>query len=69
LKVKIMAAKKTITIEQITSAHRRPHDQTETLIGLRLNKINRKSTVEDTPSTRGMIKKVSHLIRIVPDKA
>ncbi len=64
-----MAAKKTITIEQITSANRRPARQTQTLIGLGLNKINRTSTVEDTPSTRGMIKKVNHLIRVVNDKA
>ena len=64
-----MASKKTITIEQVTSANRRPARQTQTLIGLGLNKINRTSTVEDTPSTRGMIKKVNHLIRVVKDKA
>ncbi len=64
-----MAAKKTITIEQITSANRRPGRQTQTLIGLGLNKINRVATVEDSPSTRGMIKKVAHLIRVVETKA
>ncbi len=61
-------AGKTITLEQIGSTNRRPERQTQTLIGLGLNKLHRQSTVEDTPSVRGMIKKVSHLIRIVEEK-
>jgi large subunit ribosomal protein L30 len=64
-----MAAKKTITIEQIRSANRRPDRQAETLVGLGLNKINRVATVEDTPATRGMLKKVGHLVRVVDKKA
>ena len=59
---------KTITLEQIASANRRPEKQTQTLIGLGLNKLHRRSTLEDTPSVRGMINKVQHLIRIVDDK-
>jgi large subunit ribosomal protein L30 len=35
---------------------------------LGLNKLHRRSTLEDTPSVRGMIKKVSHLVRVVEDK-
>jgi large subunit ribosomal protein L30 len=58
-------AGKTVTIEQIASANRRPHGQTETLIGLGLNKLRRQSTLEDTPAVRGMIRKVQHLVRIV----
>lgn len=57
--------KKTVTVEQIGSPLRRPGDQRATLIGLGLNKMNRKRTLEDTPSVRGMIAKVSHLVRIV----
>ena len=64
-----MATKKTITIEQVASANRRPQRQTGTLIGLGLNKLHRRSTLEDTPAVRGMINKVSHLVRIVDEKA
>ena len=58
-------AGKTITIEQIGSPIRRPGAQRTTLIGLGLNKLRRRSTLEDTPSVRGMIRKVGHLVRIV----
>lgn len=54
-----------ITIEQIGSPIRRIHQQRETLVGLRLNKIRRRSTLEDTPAIRGMIERVKHLVRIV----
>ena len=60
-----MAAKKTIKIEQIGSPARRHHDQRETLIGLGLNKIGRTRDVLDTLSTRGMIRKLRHLVRVV----
>lgn len=59
------AAGKTVTVEQIGSPIRRPSDQRATLIGLGLNKMHRTSTLEDTPSVRGMIAKVSHLVRVV----
>lgn len=58
----------TITVEQIGSAIRRPKEQRATLVGLGLNKMHRRSTLEDTPSVRGMIAAVSHLVRVV-DKA
>lgn len=60
---------KTITIEQIGSASRRPRRQTETLIGLGLNKLHRRRTLEDSPAVRGMLNKVLHLVRIVDEKA
>lgn len=63
-----MADKNTITIEQVRSPNRRPERQTATLIGLGLNKLHRKSTVEDTAATRGMLKKVQHLVRVVDEK-
>jgi len=59
--------KKTITVEQIGSPLRRPDKQRRTLIGLGLNKMNRKRTLEDTPSVRGMVNKISHLVRIVDE--
>lgn len=55
----------TITVEQIGSPIRRPSEQRATLIGLGLNKLHRVRTLEDTPSVRGMIAKVSHLVRVV----
>ncbi len=64
-----MADKKTITVEQTGSPLRRPADQRATLVGLGLNKINRRSTLEDTPAVRGMIRKVSHMVRIVEEDA
>jgi large subunit ribosomal protein L30 len=63
-----MASSKTIKIEQIGSAMRREHTQRETLIGLKLNKIGRVSSLPDTPMTRGMIAKVKHLVRVVDGK-
>jgi large subunit ribosomal protein L30 len=62
-------AGKTITVEQIRSANRRPKDQAQTLIGLGLNKLGRRRTLEDTPAVRGMIEKIGHLVRIVEKKA
>ncbi|MBS7540847.1 50S ribosomal protein L30 [Ancylobacter lacus] len=60
-----MANAKTITVEQTGSPIRRPGDQRATLVGLGLNKLGRKSTLEDTPAVRGMIAKVGHLVRVV----
>jgi large subunit ribosomal protein L30 len=56
---------KTLVVEQTRSPIGRPGDQRQTLIGLRLNKIGRRSTLEDTPAVRGMIAKVAHMVRIV----
>ena len=59
------AAASTITVEQIGSPIRRESKQRQTLIGLKLNKLHRTSTLEDTPCVRGMIEKVKHLVRVV----
>ncbi|HVW54706.1 MAG: 50S ribosomal protein L30 [Rhizobiaceae bacterium] len=58
---------KTVTVEQIGSPIRRPKEQRATLIGLGLNKLHRKRTLEDTPSVRGMIASVQHLVRVVDE--
>lgn len=60
---------KTVTVEQIGSPLRRDDRQRRTLIGLGLNKKNRRRTLEDTPAIRGMINKVSHLVRVVDEQA
>ena len=56
--------KATVTVKQTGSPIGRKPGQRETLIGLGLNKMNRVRTLEDTPSVRGMIKKVAHLIKL-----
>jgi large subunit ribosomal protein L30 len=58
-------AEKTLTVEQIGSPIRRDAAQRQTLIGLGLNKIRRRSTLQDTPAVRGMVEKVKHLVRVV----
>jgi large subunit ribosomal protein L30 len=59
---------KVIKIKQTGSPIRRHHTQRETLIGLGLNRIGRVAELPDTPQVRGMIAKVSHLIRVVEGK-
>ena len=58
---------KTVTVEQVGSPIRRPAEQRQTLVGLGLNKMHRRRTLEDTPAVRGMIRKVSHLVRVVDE--
>ena len=60
-------ATKTITVEQIGSPIRRPKEQRATLVGLGLNKLHRRSTLEDNASVRGMIASVKHLVRVVDE--
>ena len=62
-------AEKTVRIEQIGSPIRREGDQRATLIGLKLNKLHRVSELEDTPSVRGMVNKIPHLVAIIEEKA
>lgn len=58
------ASGKTVTVKQIGSPIGRKAYQHSTLIGLGLNKLNRERTLEDTPSVRGMIEKVKHLVKV-----
>ncbi|MCL4675198.1 MAG: 50S ribosomal protein L30 [Pararhodobacter sp.] len=59
----------TITIKQVGSPIRRPASQRATLKGLGLNKMNRTRVLEDTPSVRGMIASVSHMVQIIDENA
>ncbi|MGB0498168.1 MAG: 50S ribosomal protein L30 [Rubricella sp.] len=59
----------TIVVKQIGSPIRRPAEQRATLIGLGLNKMHKTRELEDTPSIRGMIEKIPHLVEIVEEKA
>lgn len=51
-----------VKVTQVRSAIGRNHKQHLTLRGLGLTKMHRSRVLEDTPSVRGMINKVSHLI-------
>lgn len=58
-------SQKTFTVKQIGSPIRREASQRATLVGLGLNKMNRERVLLDTPSTRGMVYKVRHLVTVV----
>ena len=54
-----------LTVRQTASPIRREKGQRATLVGLGLNRIGRSAVLEDTPSVRGMIAKVAHMVEIV----
>ncbi len=53
-----------IKVTQTGSPIGRPDVQRRTLIGLGLNKLSRTRVLEDTPSVRGMVDKVRHLLSV-----
>lgn len=55
-----------LRVTQVASPIGRPAKQRATLRGLGLDKLHRSRVLEDTPSVRGMIAKVRHLVRTVP---
>jgi len=59
---------KTIVVKQIGSPIRRPAKQRQTLIGLGLNKMNKTRELEDTPSVRGMVNAIPHMVKIIEEK-
>jgi len=61
------ASKKTITIRLKKSTIACPPDQRATINGLGLKKLNQTKALENTPSVRGMIKKVLHLVEVVSE--
>ena len=56
--------KQKLKVTQTKSPIGREGSQRKTLIGLGLNKIGRTRELQDTPSVRGMINKVKHLIKV-----
>jgi len=58
----------TIIVKQVGSPIRRPAEQRATLIGLGLNKMHKTRELEDTPSGRGMVAKIPHLVEIVEER-
>lgn len=60
----MLKSEKQIRVTQIGSPIRRQAYQRANLIGLGLNKLHRTRTLNDTPSIRGMINKIHHLIKV-----
>ena len=58
------ASKKTVKVTQVASGLGRKKNQIQTLTGLGLGKMHRTRELEDTPSVRGMIRTVQHLVRV-----
>ena len=57
-------AKSRVRVTQVRSANNRTKDQQATLIGLGLGRLHRTRELENTPSVRGMIAKVKHLLKV-----
>ena len=60
---------KTLTLEQIASPARRTEIQREVLVGLGLDKLHRRKTLQNTDAVWGMVCKVRHMVRVVDDAA
>ena len=59
---------KMIVVKQIGSPIRRPAKQRATLVGLGLNKMHKTRELEDTPSVRGMVNSIPHMVEIIEEK-
>lgn len=57
-------AKKMITVKLMKSTNGRLESHKACVRGLGLRRINHTVEVEDTPSVRGMINKVSYLVKV-----
>ncbi len=56
---------KKIKIKKTASIIRQPQKQIRIVKGLGLRKTNSVREIEDTPSVRGMLNKVAHLVKVV----
>jgi len=59
---------KTIVVKQTGSPIRRPAKQRATWVGLGLNKMHKTRELVDTPSVRGMVRSISHMVEIIEEK-
>ncbi len=57
--------KETLTVKLVRSVAGTRESHRATVRGLGLRKLNSQSTLEDTPSIRGMINKVSYLVQVL----
>ena len=54
-----------ITVKQVKSIIGRPENQRKIVLALGLGRIGQTKEINDTPSVRGMVARVSHLVEIV----
>ncbi len=59
------AIKATVSIKLVRSINGTRESHRATVRGLGLRKLNSESTLEDTPAVRGMINKVSYLVKVL----
>jgi large subunit ribosomal protein L30 len=55
-----------LKVTQVRSGINRPEPHKRVLLGLGLRKLNGSVVLKDTPAIRGMIRKVSHLVKVEP---
>jgi large subunit ribosomal protein L30 len=60
-----MSDKKTLTVKLVKSVAGTRQAHRDTVRGLGLRKLNSERTLEDTPAVRGMINKVSYLVKVL----
>jgi large subunit ribosomal protein L30 len=60
-----MADKKTLKVKLVRSVIGTKHSHRATVKGLGLRKLNSEAVLEDTPAVRGMINKVSYLVKVL----
>jgi large subunit ribosomal protein L30 len=60
-----MSDKKTLTVQLVKSVAGTREDHRATVRGLGLRKLNSSRVLEDTPAVRGMINKVSYLVKVL----
>jgi large subunit ribosomal protein L30 len=65
LATKESATKGTVSIKLVRSINGTRESHRATVRGLGLRKLNSESTLEDTPAVRGMINKVSYLVKVL----
>ena len=62
-----MALKLKVTL--VRSGTNRPQRQKATILGLGLTRMHKAVVLEDSPAIRGMIRAVSHLVKVEPATA
>ncbi len=60
-----MSDKKTLTVKLVKSVAGTRQSHRDTVRGLGLRKLNSERVLEDTPAVRGMINKVSYLVKVI----
>ncbi len=60
-----MSDKKTVTVKLVKSVAGTRQSHRDTVRGLGLRKLGSERVLEDTPAVRGMVNKVSYLVKVL----